>query len=113
MADTLVRLLGTLVRDRKTLVRTERKLVRRQVELVKELGRLLQGIGYELRPIRGGKARAAASAGAANSEARKPLMCPKCDRRFAHPLPLARHVSASHTRKKARGTRRRTKKAKG
>jgi len=111
MADTLVRLLGTLVRDRKTRVRTERKLVRRQVDLVKELGRLLQGIGYELRPIRGGKARAAA--GAANSEARKPLMCPKCDRRFAHPLPLARHVSASHTRKKARRTPRRTKKAKG
>jgi len=111
MADTLVKSLGSLVRDRKSLVRRERKLAQRQVELVKGLGRLLRGIGYELRPIGGRPARAAAAHRSGLSDAHKPLKCPSCDRRFAHPLPLSRHVSASHARKRTRRAPRRAKKA--
>jgi uncharacterized C2H2 Zn-finger protein len=50
--------------------------------------------------------------GAVKAKGRKRLKCPKCDRRFAHPLPLARHVSASHgVSKRKKGAAARTKKA--
>jgi uncharacterized C2H2 Zn-finger protein len=99
MVDTLVKSLGSLMRERQTLQRKEQQLAQRQQVLVKGLGRLLQGIGYYLTPIGSGKARAAQSNGAARVPGRKHLKCPKCDRRFAHPLPMARHVSASHMMK--------------
>lgn len=98
--DTLVKSLGSLVRERQTLQRKGEQLAQRQHQLVKGLGRLLQGIGYQLTPIGSGEARAAQSNGVARVARRKHLKCPKCDRRFAHPLPLARHVSASHGAKK-------------
>jgi uncharacterized C2H2 Zn-finger protein len=100
MVDTLVKSLGSLMRERQTLQRKEQQLVQRQQQLVKGLGRLLQGIGYHLTPIGGGKGRSAQSNGTARVPGRKHLKCPKCDRRFAHPLPMARHVSASHGVKK-------------
>jgi uncharacterized C2H2 Zn-finger protein len=31
---------------------------------------------------------------------RKRLKCPRCNRRFSHRLPMARHVSAMHRSKK-------------
>lgn len=112
MVDTLVKSLGTLVRERRTLQRKEEQLAQRQHQLVKGLGRLLQGIGYQLTPIGSGKARSAQSNNTAKIPGRKHLKCPKCDRRFAHPLPLARHVSASHgVRKRKKGATSRTKKA--
>jgi uncharacterized C2H2 Zn-finger protein len=98
--DTLVKSLGSLMRERQTLQRKEQQLVQRQQKLVKGLGRLLQGIGYRLTPIGGGKGRTVQSNGAARVPGRKHLKCPKCDRRFAHPLPMARHVSATHGMKK-------------
>jgi uncharacterized C2H2 Zn-finger protein len=100
MVDTVIKSLGSLVRERRTLQQKEQQLVQRQHQLVKGLGRLLQGIGYELTPIGSGKAGAAQANGTARVPGRKHLKCPQCDRRFAHPLPMARHVSATHAMKK-------------
>jgi uncharacterized C2H2 Zn-finger protein len=102
MVDTVIKSLGSLVRERRTLQQKEQRLVQRQHQLVKGLGRLLQGIGYEVTPIGSGKAGAAKSNGTVRVPGRKHLKCPQCDRRFAHPLPMARHVSASHMMKKTK-----------
>jgi len=112
MVDTLVKSLGSLVRERRTLQRKGQQLAQRQHQLVKGLGRLLQGIGYQLTPIRGGKAQSTESNGAVKVGRRKHLKCPKCDRRFAHPLPLSRHVSATHGMKQRKRARSSAKKAK-
>lgn len=111
MVDTLVKSLGTLVRERRTLQRKQEQLAQRQHQLVKGLGRLLQGIGYQLTPMGSGKTGSAQVDGAVKAKGRKRLKCPKYDRHFAHPLPLARHVSASHRlRKRKKGAAARTKK---
>jgi uncharacterized C2H2 Zn-finger protein len=107
MIDTLVKSLGSLVRERRILQRKGQQLAQRQHQLVKGLGRLLQGIGYQLTPIRGGKAQSPQSNGAVKVGRRKHLKCPKCDRRFAHPLPLSRHLSASHAPTSKRTARQR------
>ena len=100
MVDTLAKSLSSLVRERQTLQRKGQQLAQRQHQLVKGLGRLLQGIGYHLTPSGSDKAGAAQSNGTVRVPGRRHLKCPKCDRRFAHPLPLSRHVSASHGLKK-------------
>jgi uncharacterized C2H2 Zn-finger protein len=90
------------------------KVVQRQQQLIKDLDQLLRGIGYQLKPMVNGKGLAISSNGAIKTQARKHIKCPKCDRRFAHRLPLARHVSASHQtgqRKAKKVTRRRAKTA--
>ena len=111
MVDMLVKSLGSLVRERRTLQRKGQQLAQRQHQLVKGLGRLLQGIGYQLTPISGGKVQSVQPNGAVKVGRRKHLKCPKCDRRFAHPLPLSRHVSASHGVRKQKRSRTRGKKA--
>jgi len=101
MVDTLVKSLGSLVRERQTLQRREEQLAQRQRQLVKGLGRLLQGIGYQLTPVQGDERRPVRVNGIMKAKGRKTLKCPRCDGRFVHPLPLARHVSASHGMKKS------------
>src|SRR5499427_5184189 len=104
MADTLVKSLGSLVQERKTLQRKERQLAQRQRQLIKGLDQLLHSIGYQLTPVGNSRGPAPSRGGGViETQARKHLKCPKCDRRFAHRLPLARHVSASHRPKKQKG----------
>lgn len=91
MIQSVSKSLAELVRERRTLERREQRLAGRQRVLMRDLGRLLLGIGYELSPIRGTRVRGRSESGAA-----KRLKCPKCDRRFAHPLPMARHLRATH-----------------
>jgi len=100
MADTLVRSLGSLVQERKALQRKEQQLAQRQLQLIKGLDQLLRSIGYQLKPLGNVKGPTTSASGVRKTQGRKHLKCPKCDRRFAHPLPLARHVSASHGPKK-------------
>ena len=108
MADTLVKSLGSLVQERKVLQRKEQQLAHRQQQLIKDLDQLLHGIGYQLKPLGNGKGLATSSNGVMKTQARKHLKCPKCDRRFAHRLPMARHVSASHRPGKQKRVLRRT-----
>jgi uncharacterized C2H2 Zn-finger protein len=111
MADTLVKSLGLLARERKTLHRKERQLAQRQEHLIKDLDRVLQSIGYQLMPI-GTRKRGDIPSISAKASTRKRLKCPQCERTFAHPLPMARHVSASHKtgRKRIKKAARRTRK---
>jgi len=100
MADILVKSLGSLVQERKALQRKEQQLAQRQRQLIKGLDQLLHSIGYQLTRVGNGRGPALSISGVIKTPARKQLKCPKCDRRFAHRLPLARHVSASHRPKK-------------
>jgi uncharacterized C2H2 Zn-finger protein len=100
MADTLVKSLGSLVQERKALQRKEQQLAQRQQQLIKDLDKLLRGVGYQLKPVENGNGPTTSTSGVIKTQGRKHLKCPKCDRRFAHRLPLARHVSASHRPKK-------------
>jgi len=100
MPDTLVKSLGSLVQERKALQRKEQQLAQRQLQLIKEVGQLLRGVGYQLKPLGNVKGPTTSASGVIKTPGRKHLKCPKCDRRFAHRLPLARHVSASHHPKK-------------
>src|SRR5215831_6572904 len=100
MADTLVQLLGSLVQERKALQRKEQQLAQRQGQLIKGLDQVLHTIGYRLTPVGDGRGPTPSRGGVSKTQARKHLKCPQCDRRFAHRLPLARHVSASHRTKK-------------
>ena len=112
MADTLVKSLASLVQERKALQRKEQQLAERQQQLIKDLDQLLHGIGYQLKPLGNGKGVTTSSNGLVKTQARKHLKCPKCDRRFAHRLPLARHVSAAH-RAKGRTRQRAQKRSSG
>ena len=96
MADTLVKSLGSLVQERKALQRKEQQLAQRQLQVITGLAQVLHSIGYQLTPVGNGRDPAPSVGGVIKTQARKHLKCPECDRRFAHRLPLARHVSASH-----------------
>jgi len=105
MVDRLVKTLGALARDRQALQRKEQQLAHRQRQLIKDLSTMLHGIGYTLRPSGNGQGSSGSAGEALRIPGRKVIKCPKCDRRFAHRLPLARHLSASHGMKKASSAR--------
>jgi uncharacterized C2H2 Zn-finger protein len=109
MTDTLLRSLGMLVEEKRRLVGREKQLAKAEQRLIAGLTRSLSGLGYRVLPVTGqeGQARAERSTRAVQAHARghkrarrKTLQCPKCDRRFSHPLPMARHMSATHEVKK-------------
>src|SRR6266542_4680800 len=82
-------LLSTL----RSLVKEKLSVRRKENELLSMLNRLLPSIGYKIVPTRGNGGEGSATPSAA---APKSLACPHCDRRFAQPLHLGRHVSAAH-----------------
>jgi len=57
--------------------------------------RLLQEVARTLPTM-----RANGSSKASGMTRRRSLKCPRCDRRFAMPVHLGRHLSATHGRKK-------------
>jgi uncharacterized C2H2 Zn-finger protein len=97
MPDTLLATLKKLARQKHGLKDRERLVATEERRLVKNLSRVLPSIGYRLVPVSGAAPKVGAMTGARRI---KRLRCPKCDRRFAHPLPLARHLSATHGAKK-------------
>ena len=99
MAPPTFSLLRKLARDKRTMREKERLLARTERRLVEHLGRVLSRAGYGLLPAAGGK-RAAAKTTTNYRGKPKRLRCPKCSRRFSHPLPMARHMSATHGAKK-------------
>jgi hypothetical protein len=92
MRDSLVRL-QSLVRERETLRENERQLAKREQQMLDSLRQLLPKIGYKLVPAAGAGRSATRRLGPGKP---KRIPCPRCDRMFAHPLPLARHMSATH-----------------
>jgi uncharacterized C2H2 Zn-finger protein len=93
MADTLVTSLKRLAREKEGLRHKGQLVAKTERRLVEDLGRLLPTIGYRLVPSAATRLRGMLLNGPRRI---KRFSCPKCDRRFAHPLPLARHLSATH-----------------
>ena len=97
MADTLVTSLKRLAREKQGLRHRGQMVAKTERRLVEDLGHLLPTIGYRLVPLSAAKLAGSMADG---SRRVKRLKCPKCDRRFAHPLPMARHLKATHGPKK-------------
>jgi|SRR5512132_4131471 uncharacterized C2H2 Zn-finger protein len=101
MRDSLVKALRSLARQRETLQESERQLAKREQQIVDSLRRLLPRMGYKIVGTAGPRRSASRRDGMARPGKPKRIPCPQCERMFAHPLPLARHMSATHGVKKA------------
>jgi uncharacterized C2H2 Zn-finger protein len=101
MTETLVSSLKKLAREKRGIREKEREVAHTERRVIEHVGRLLSGTGYRLVPLGGDSLPAAKQATTTHRARVKRLRCPKCDRRFAHPLPMARHMSATHGIKKA------------
>ena len=101
MAAGMLASLKKLAHERERLRERERKIVAAERGHVRQLDRLLSSLGYRVIPDN--ERHSAISLGTPKRSRRKTLKCPKCDRRFSHPLPMARHMTATHeARRRAR-----------
>jgi uncharacterized C2H2 Zn-finger protein len=100
MAATLLSTLNKLAREKRGISEKEREVARTERRVIDHIGRLLSGAGYRLVPVEGDHRNEARPATTTHRARVKRLRCPKCDRQFAHPLPMARHMSATHGTKK-------------
>ena len=100
MPETLVSSLKKLAREKRGIREKEREVAHTERRIIEHVGRLLSGTGYRLVPVGGDRLPPARPATTTHRARVKRLRCPKCDRRFAHPLPMARHMSATHGTKK-------------
>src|SRR5215831_14823182 len=101
MADRLLGSLKKLAQDKERLRAREHKVLGEEQRRVRQLDRLLARLGYHV--VSDDGRRTAGSVRSPKRARPKILRCPKCDRRFSHPLPMARHLSATHgTRRRAR-----------
>jgi hypothetical protein len=99
-----------LLKSVESLLAEKRALADKEQQLIEHLNRVLPSMGYQVVPRSAPAARAshrsdtkggASRQGKPSSGAPKRLVCQQCGRRFAHPLHLGRHMSATHGRKKA------------
>ncbi len=99
-----------LLKSVESLLAEKRALADKEQQLIEHLNRVLPSMGYQVVPRSAAAARTsrrANSRGSAKGQAKpssgapKRLVCQQCGRRFAHPLHLGRHMSATHGRKKA------------
>lgn len=100
----------TLARTLRLLAAEKKAVLQRQTALVANLNKLLPSIGYRVVPLEDeGRAGARSSLrGGRRSTTRtarpllsKPLVCRYCQRTFALPLHLGRHISVMHREKSA------------
>ena len=84
-----MRSLRKLARQKQSIAVQARRIERDERRLLRQLEDVLPSLGYRL----------LATSRAAGGKPKR-LRCPQCPRRFAHPLPLARHVSATHRPKR-------------
>lgn len=101
MADRLLSSLKTLARQRQVINEKERQVEQVERRFIENLGRLLTPLGYRLLPLNGQATKSGRASGMSRTPAIKRLRCPHCDRRFARPLHLGRHLSAAHGKKTA------------
>jgi hypothetical protein len=100
LSSKLLKSLDSVTRDKHNLTQKARRLERAEQQLIGQLSRALNPVGYRVVSL---GARASRSAGRTGRVGTLPkrLQCPKCERRFAHPLPMARHMAATHNAKAA------------
>jgi ribosomal protein L44E len=91
MLSRLFRSLDVLLRQKQSLTAKTHQLAQAERRLIDKLSGALAGAGYRVVPRAGGKTVARSV---------KRLRCPECARTFAHPLPMARHLKATHHSKK-------------
>lgn len=94
MLNRLSRELDLLLRQKTTLNAKAQQLAQTEQRLIENLSRALSGVGYRVVPAQDGTATAGGTGRTRGLPKR--LRCPECDRRFAHPLPMARHMKATH-----------------
>ena len=91
MLHDLFKSFDGLLREKHSLTAKANQLAKSERKLVERLSRALMGSGYRVVPVSG------PVRGAVKGRGRiKRLQCPKCERMFAHPLPMARHLKATH-----------------
>ena len=105
---------ANLVSPVKSFLQQRHALAAKEKQLIADLNRVLPQLGYQVVPLDNGAASRVPAEGATTrggsraqvlvKTAPKSLACPRCARRFAHPLHLGRHISATHgiKRKKKR-----------
>jgi uncharacterized C2H2 Zn-finger protein len=102
LSSKLLKSLHAVTRDKQNLTEKARRLEQTEQQLMDQLSRALTPVGYRVVSLRTAGSAASARAGRrAGGTLPKRLRCPKCDRRFSHPLPMARHVAATHSVKPA------------
>ena len=109
MADAVVNSLKKLARAKTEHQEKGRLVERIERRLLEQFNRMLPSIGYRLVPLTAPQPQSAAPNGTGRA---KRLQCPTCERRFAHPMHLARHMSATHKAKSVASKARRAKKSK-
>jgi hypothetical protein len=87
-----------ITKSLQSLTTQKQLLMKREQKLIATLNRLLPRLGYRIvtAALSDGVGRRSAQPRRTMTSRRKSLACPHCDRRFAHPLHLGRHVSAMH-----------------
>ena len=96
VGTTLARSLDGLLQERGRLATKTQELAKTERMVIERLSQGLSGIGYRVVPNTGDGLPLKKT----GRMARKRLRCPTCDRRFSHPLPMARHMVATHGAKK-------------
>ena len=109
-ARDVMRSFGKLTKNRLTLKAMERRLAGEERRLMESVGRMLSRLGYRVVAANSQRTPGTVTKPTASRPrrrlARQNLKCPKCDRRFAFEMHLARHTNTVHgakkrTRKKA------------
>lgn len=88
----------------KTVLTEKQTLRKKEKSLIDQLNRALRGIGYQVVAKAEPGARAGRRRAAARRSGPRTLQCPHCPRKFAQPVHLGRHVSATHGKSKQRKT---------
>ena len=106
MLDRLFKSFDVVLRQKNSLAAKANQLAQTERQLIDKLSRALASAGYQVVPV----SAAAGSRRAAKRVSGKPktLRCPHCERMFAHPLPMARHIKATHGKKVVRKARRKS-----
>jgi len=99
MLNRLFKSLDVLLRRRNSLNAKASQLAQTERRLMDKLSGTLARAGYRVVPLT--DESPAGQRSGAKPVVRKRLRCPECDRTFAHPLPMARHVKATHHPNKA------------
>ena len=107
MLDRLFKSFDAILRQKNSLTTKASQLAQTERDLVDKLSRALSTAGYRVVPLSDGVG-SRRSAGRKGTGKPKTLRCPHCDRMFAHPLPMARHVKATHGKKAAKKGRRKS-----
>jgi hypothetical protein len=89
-----------LLKSIESLLEQKRSLASREKRLIDDLNAVLPKIGYRVAPVEPNSHSARKPLAKATAHAKR-LVCPHCSRRFAHPLHLGRHLSATHRKKSA------------